>query len=104
MPRVVGRRLRRAPGCAALLLSEVRRQETVATAVRELALAGLSVAAYQVVNGREIFEVTLDPPPPVGAYLLLVATFGMRAPTTPGLKDPHHGHRAGAEAAARSRG
>lgn len=86
VPRLIGKRLRKrtdsagagargaAPPCA-LLLSEVRRAETCHTAVRELQAHGLTVAAFQVCNGRELFEVALDALPSVGAMLLLVATW-----------------------------
>ena len=72
VPRLIGRALRRAPECRALLLSEVRRSETCATAVRELQAHGLRVAAFRVVGGREAFEVPLEAME-VGAMVLLVA-------------------------------
>ena len=72
-PRVIARRLSRAAGACALLLSEVRSADTCRAAVRELEANGLRVAAYRVCNGREVFELPLEPPPPVGAHLLLVA-------------------------------
>lgn len=82
VPRLIGKRLRQRssssasaplPPCA-LLLSEVRRTETCLRAVQELTASGLDVAAFQVCNGRELFEVPIDVLPPVGAMLLLVAT------------------------------
>ena len=75
VPRLIKHRLSRAAGARAMLLSEVRRNETCRTAVIELALHGLRVAAFQVCNGRELFEVALDALPEVGAQLLLVATW-----------------------------
>ena len=75
VPRVVARRLSRAAGSRVLLLSEVRRVETCATAVRELTAAGLLVAAFRVANGREAVEVPIEALVEVGATLLIVATW-----------------------------
>lgn len=76
VPRVIGRRLRRARGARALLLGEVRRVETCRTAVAALLQQGLRVAAFRVCHGRELFEVALDVLAPVGSSLLLVASWG----------------------------
>ena len=75
VPRLVARRLSHAPGARAMLLSEVRRVETCATAVQELASAGLRVAAFRVGNGRELVEVAPEALVEVGATLLLVAAW-----------------------------
>ena len=75
VPRLVARRLARRAGARCLLLSDVRRVETCATAVRELTAVGLRVAAFRVCNGREAVEVALDTLVEVGATLLLVATW-----------------------------
>ena len=74
MPALVSRRLSNRPGSRALLLSDVRRVETVLTAVHMLAQHGLRVAAFHVV-GREAFQVRLDALPEVGAMCLIVATW-----------------------------
>ena len=75
VPRLVARRLARSAGARCLLLSDVRRVETCATAVRELAACGLGVAAFRVCNGRELVEVQLDTLVEVDATLLLVASW-----------------------------
>lgn len=58
------------------LLPEVRRVETCALAVERLRGHGLSVAAFAVANGRELYEVPCEALPDVGATLLLVAAWG----------------------------
>jgi len=86
VPCVIARRLEKARGARALLLSQVRRVATCQAAVRELESHGLAVAAFRVCNGREAFEISRDleqlvPSEQDGAHLLLVAAWPAHAIT-----------------------
>jgi hypothetical protein len=75
VPLLIQRRLRRAAGTRALLVSEVRRRETCVACVDGLHAAGLRVCAFQLLHGREAVQLNVDSLPAVGSQLLLVATW-----------------------------